>query len=68
MPRREDLEAKERQLAAKEAELAKWEENLKATGALKPKKNWPVCLPILHHDIAGEVRAPRRRPQAGSLS
>ncbi len=56
LKRTETLDAKEKALQAKEAELRRWEADLRATGGLKPKKNWPnrFC-PIVHHDIAAEV-------------
>ena len=58
MKRVEILDAKEKALAAKEAELKRWEADLRATGSLKPKKNWPSRFcPIVHHDIAAEVIA-----------
>ena len=58
LKRTETLDAKEKALQAKEAELRRWEADLRATGSLKPKKNWPnrFC-PIVHHDIAAEVRS-----------
>ena len=49
------LNLKEKELAAKEVELKKWEEKLKAAGQLKPTKNWPRCFPLVHHDIPGDV-------------
>ena len=55
--RAEQLDLKERELRAKEAELRKLETDLRATGALRPEKNWPRCCPFTHHDIAGEVGA-----------
>ena len=54
--RSDRLDLKEKELAAKEAELKKWEENLRASGQLKPTKNWPRCFPLVHHDIPGDVR------------
>lgn len=58
LKRVETLDAKEKALAAKEAELKRWEADLRATGSLKPKKNWPSRFcPIAHHDIAAEVPA-----------
>ena len=53
--RAEQLDLKEKELNAREAELARKEEELRKAGALVPKKNWPICYPILHHDIAGDV-------------
>lgn len=53
--RTETLDAKEKALQAKEAELRRWEADLRATGGLKPKKNWPWLCPIVHHDIFAEV-------------
>jgi hypothetical protein len=57
--RAEQLDLKEKELRAKEAELRKLETDLRATGALRPEKNWPRCCPFTHHDIAGEVGAAR---------
>ena len=54
--RTETLDAKEKALQAKEAELRRWEADLRATGGLKPKKNWPWLCPIVHHDIFAEVK------------
>ena len=63
MKRVETLDAKEKALAAKEAELKRWEADLRATGNLKPKKNWPFrFFPILHHDIAAVVEDPPTPP------
>lgn len=53
--RKDLLDIKEKELAAREAELNRREEELRKAGALVPKKNWPICYPILHHDIAGDV-------------
>ncbi len=55
--RADQLDLKEKELRAKEAELRKLETELRATGALRPEKNWPRCCPFTHHDIAGEVRS-----------
>ena len=56
LKRTETLDAKEKALQAKEAELRRWEADLRATGSLKPKKNWPFRFcPIVHHDIDAEV-------------
>ncbi|BDA41493.1 Putative secretory carrier-associated membrane protein 1 [Coccomyxa sp. Obi] len=55
--RAEQLDLKEKELRAKEAELRKMEEGLRATGALRPEKNWPKCCPFVHHDIPGEIPA-----------
>ena len=54
--RADQLDLKEKELRAKEAELRKLETELRATGALRPEKNWPRCCPFTHHDIAGEVQ------------
>ena len=53
--RADQLNMKEKELRAKEAELRKLEQDLRATGGLKPEKNWPPCCAFTHHDIAGEV-------------
>ena len=50
------LSKREAELNAKEEQLKKWEQELRSNGNLRPKKNWPRCWPILHHDIAGDVR------------
>ncbi|WIA15216.1 hypothetical protein OEZ85_001894 [Tetradesmus obliquus] len=44
------LKAKEKELQAREAELSK-------SGGLGPRKNWPLCFPIIHHDIAKDIPA-----------
>ena len=54
--RKDQLDLKEKELAAREADIKKAEEDLRKAGVLKPKKNWPRCYPITHHDIAGEVQ------------
>ena len=54
-PNVEDLQRREKELAAKEAELQRWEADLRATGGLKPKNNWPLCCPIVYLDIDAEV-------------
>ena len=55
MKRKDQLDQKEKELNAREALLSKQEKDLLASGALKPKKNWPRCYPITYHDIAGDV-------------
>ena len=55
MRRQEQLDLKEKELIAREAELKKQQEQMIRDGTLKPKKNWPRCYPITHHDIAGDV-------------
>ena len=60
LKRKEQLDLKEKDLAAREEELKKQHEELVKSGALKPKKNWPKCFPITHHDIDGEVRLTAR--------
>ena len=53
--RAEQLDLKEKELLAREAEIKRKEEELRKAGALVPAKNWPWCYPITHHDIAGDV-------------
>lgn len=48
------LEARERDLAEREAKLKKLEEEIRAAGGFR-KNNWPVCFPIWYHDIAGDI-------------
>lgn len=55
LKRQEQLDLKEKELNAKEAELKRQQEQMIADGTLKPKKNWPKCYPVTRHDIAGEV-------------
>ncbi|WOK96557.1 secretory carrier-associated membrane protein 1 isoform X2 [Canna indica] len=59
-----DLERKEEQIAAREAELEKKEEALKRreeeeaaenAGVVIEERNWPPCFPVIHHDIANEI-------------
>ncbi|KAG1657711.1 hypothetical protein FOA52_002515 [Chlamydomonas sp. UWO 241] len=49
------LNKKEKELEVKELKLKKLEAELKDAGGVLVKKNWPICLPMLHHDIAGEI-------------
>ena len=37
------------------------EAELKASGVVIKKKNWPICVPILHHDIPGDIPEKSRR-------
>ena len=55
LKRQEQLDLKEKELNAKEAELKRQQDQMIADGTLKPKKNWPKCYPVTRHDIAGEV-------------
>ncbi|GFR40154.1 hypothetical protein Agub_g710 [Astrephomene gubernaculifera] len=55
------LRRKEAELAAKEKQLKELEAKLSAAGALE-KKNWPICYPILYHNISEEIPEGRRRP------
>ncbi|KAG2435137.1 hypothetical protein HXX76_007222 [Chlamydomonas incerta] len=55
------LRRKEAELAAKEKQLKELEAKLTAAGATIKKKNWPICYPILYHDIAEEIPAQARR-------
>lgn len=49
------LARKEKELQKKELELIKREEELKKAGANLVKKNWPVCFPLVVHDIAKDI-------------
>ena len=65
------LDARERELAAREAALARAEEEVRrqrasaaagasssaAAGGDGREKNWPPCCSVLHHDIQGEIPA-----------
>ncbi|KXZ43257.1 hypothetical protein GPECTOR_96g723 [Gonium pectorale] len=55
------LKRKEAELAAKEKQLKELEAKLTSAGALK-KKNWPICYPILYHNIGEEIQERARRP------
>ena len=37
------------------------EAELVASGAVVKRKNWPICYPLLHHDIPGEIPEGSRR-------
>jgi len=52
LKRQEQLDLKEKELNAREAEL---KEQMVRDGTLKPKKNWPKFYPITNHDIAADV-------------
>eukprot|EP00983_Pelagomonas_calceolata_P007848 256844-Pelagomonas_calceolata.AAC.4 len=54
LQRHQDLDARERDLIEREAKLKKLEEQIKKDGGYRPN-NWPVCFPIWHHDIQGEI-------------
>eukprot|EP00879_Flechtneria_rotunda_P021332 GHRR01022482.1.p1 GENE.GHRR01022482.1~~GHRR01022482.1.p1 ORF type:complete len:278 (+),score=76.22 GHRR01022482.1:828-1661(+) len=45
---------REAALLAKERELRNREAELRQNG-LGPRKNWPVCFPLIHHDIAADI-------------
>jgi hypothetical protein len=51
------LSQKEAALKAKEKELQEREAELRRNGGMKPRKNWPLCFPIIHHDIAKDIPA-----------
>lgn len=46
---------KEAELLAREKDLTSREAELRRMGAKFPRKNWPVCFPLIHHDIAGDI-------------
>lgn len=49
------LARKEAELVAREKDLGSREAELRRAGALAPRKNWPMCFPLIHHDIAGDI-------------
>ncbi|XP_051129736.1 secretory carrier-associated membrane protein 1-like isoform X2 [Andrographis paniculata] len=58
------------ELRAREAELNKWEQELKRredaikrSGGLGEKKNWPPFFPLIHNDIANEIPVHLQRMQ-----
>jgi hypothetical protein len=51
------LSQKEAALKAKEKELLEREAELRRNGGMAPRKNWPLCFPIIHHDIAKDIPA-----------
>jgi hypothetical protein len=51
------LAQKEAALKAKEKELQAREAELRRNGGMAPRKNWPLCFPIIHHDIAKDIPA-----------
>ncbi|EFJ49365.1 hypothetical protein VOLCADRAFT_80622 [Volvox carteri f. nagariensis] len=51
------LNRKEAELAAKEKQLKELEAKLSEQN----KKNWPICYPILYHDISAEIPPKGRR-------
>ncbi|GAX82412.1 hypothetical protein CEUSTIGMA_g9840.t1 [Chlamydomonas eustigma] len=55
------LDKREAELRAKEAELRALEQQLKDTGVVLKKKNWPICYPLVHHDIPGDIPENSRR-------
>lgn len=55
------MKAREKELNEREKQLKSLEQDLKNSGAVLKKKNWPICFPILHHDIKGEIPPGSRR-------
>jgi hypothetical protein len=51
------LKRKEAELEAKEKQLKELEAKLK----VENKKNWPICYPILYHNISEEIPEKGRR-------
>lgn len=51
--REEELARREEALRIREANAAQAQEDALKYGI--KKKNWPICCPITHHDIAGEI-------------
>lgn len=49
-----DLDARERDLAEREAKLKKLEAEIQAVGGFR-RNNWPICFPIWYHDIPGDI-------------
>ncbi|GLI64164.1 hypothetical protein VaNZ11_007349 [Volvox africanus] len=54
------LRRKEAELAAKEKQLKDLEAKLSGQEG-QDKKNWPICYPILYHNISEEIPAKARR-------
>lgn len=54
------LSKKEKELDAKEKRLKELEAELQQAGGLK-KKNWPICWPVVYHDIGEEIPDSHRR-------
>ncbi len=55
------LRKKEAELNKKEKELKALEQRLKDNGVVLKKKNWPICYPLVHHDIQGDIPERSRR-------
>ncbi|KAK4345031.1 hypothetical protein RND71_035207 [Anisodus tanguticus] len=53
--REKELNAREADLRRREAEVKRIEEALAGAGVVIEERNWPPCLPIIHHDIANEI-------------
>lgn len=49
------LAKKEAELLARERDVASREAELKRAGHMIPRKNWPICFPVTHHDISGDI-------------
>ncbi len=54
-----DIQRREADLQRREADLQRREASLAAAGAAR--KNWPRFMPLVHHDIDGDIPADRRR-------
>ncbi|KAJ8534869.1 hypothetical protein K7X08_016597 [Anisodus acutangulus] len=55
LKREKELNAREADLRRREAEVKRIEEALAGAGVVIEERNWPPCLPIIHHDIANEI-------------
>lgn len=58
-PSSADMQRREADLQRREADLQRREASLAAAGA--SKKNWPRFMPLVHHDIDGDIPVERRR-------
>ena len=60
--REKEIARKEAELAKREADLARREALARAGGTIDPFsiKNFPPCLPLLHHDISGDIPEGKR--------
>ncbi len=56
-----ELKKREAALLEREKRVAEQEKALEEQGISIKKKNWPICMPIMHHDIAGDIPEKSRR-------
>lgn len=60
-PTEAELKRREAALIEREKRVAEHEKVLQSQGISLKKNNWPICMPIMFHDIPGEIPEQSRR-------